>query len=80
MSNSEPDPKHKCNKIKPSVWKLQKASSKVAKSDDSMRLNATSGTTMSVWAQMLTKQPRSTLHALDHAHEGPDMLLYLYSK
>ena len=35
---------------------------------------------MSVWAQMLTKQPRSTLHALDHVHEGPDMLLYLYSK
>ena len=35
---------------------------------------------MSVWVQMLTKQPRSTLHALDHVHEGPDMLLYLYSK
>ena len=37
-------------------------------------------TTMNVWAQVLTKQPRSTLHALDHAHEGPDMLPYLYSK
>ena len=35
---------------------------------------------MSVWAQMLTKQPRSTLHALDHVHEGLDMLLYLYNK
>ena len=35
---------------------------------------------MSVWAQMLTKQPRSTLHGQDHVHERPDMLLYLYSK
>ena len=32
---------------------------------------------MSVSVQMLTNQSRSTLHALDHVHEGPDML---YSK